>query len=172
MTHDIFGTYYSSVGDTCQQSCVTKPGSLCIIYAPPSFKVRAGLKPWSFCATIYTMKNERCAALREVLMRARRCGGFVFSLLVSLLFSLEGFVPALILVVLHFILGWSLWWAALAAAVWIAIVALRVAFISWVARCGNTPAPPQENKNPYSVRKTEFGKRSETPGEDADRRDK
>ena len=65
----------------------------------------AGLKPWSFCATIYTMKNERCAALREVLMRARRCGGFVFSLLVSLLFSLEGFVPALILVGLHFILG-------------------------------------------------------------------
>lgn len=132
----------------------------------------AGLKPWSFCATIYIMKNERCAALREVLMRARRCGGFVFSLLVSLLFSLEGFVPALILVGLHFILGWSLWWAALAAAVWIAIVALRVAFISWAARCGNTPVPPQENKNPYSVRKTEFGKRSETPGEDADRRDK
>lgn len=104
-------------------------------------------------------------------MRARRCGGFVFSLLVILLFSLEGFVPALILVGLHFILGWSLWWAALAAVVWIAIVTLRVAFISWVARCGNTPAPPQENKNPYSVRKTEFGKRSETHGEDADRRD-
>lgn len=87
-------------------------------------------------------------------MRARRCGGFVFSLLVSLLFSLEGFVPALILVVLHFLLGWSLWWAALAAAVWIATVALRVAFISWAARCGNTPDPPQENKNPYSVGKT------------------
>ena len=105
-------------------------------------------------------------------MRARRCGGVVFSLLVSLLFSLEGFVPALILVVLHFLLGWSLWWAALAAAVWIATVALRVAFISWAARCGNTPDPPQENKNPYSVGKTEFGKRPGAHGEDTDRRDK
>lgn len=92
-------------------------------------------------------------------MRARRCGNFIFSLLVSLVFNLEGLIPAGILLVLHFVLGWSLWWVALAAGIWILIVALRVIVISWAARCGNTPDPPQENKNPYSVRKTEIGKK-------------
>lgn len=84
--------------------------------------------------------------------RTKRRGGFFFSLLINILLNPEGFLPAVVLIVLHFVLGWSLWWAALAAAVWIVWLAIRMLLLGWVVDCGNTPDPPKENKNPYSAK--------------------
>lgn len=84
--------------------------------------------------------------------RTKRQGGFFFSLLINILLNPEGFLPAIALIVLHFVLGWSLWWAALAAAVWILWLIIRMLLLGWVVKCGNTPDPPKENKNPYSAK--------------------
>lgn len=84
--------------------------------------------------------------------RTKRRGGFFFSLLINILLNPEGFLPAVVLIVLHFVLGWSLWWAALAAVVWIVWLTIRMLLLGWVVDCGNTPDPPKENKNPYSAK--------------------
>lgn len=84
--------------------------------------------------------------------RTKRRGGFFFSLLINILLNPEGFLPAVVLIVLHFVLGWSLWWAALAAVVWIVWLTIRMLLLGWVVDCGNMPDPPKENKNPYSAK--------------------
>ncbi len=83
--------------------------------------------------------------------RIRRCGGFLPSLLFNLLWNLEGLLPAAVLLGLHFWLGWSPWWAVLAAALWLLGIILRMLLIGWARHCGDTPDPPKRNKNPYSV---------------------
>ena len=84
--------------------------------------------------------------------QTRRAGNFLFNLLLNLLLNAEGALPAVLLLLLHFALDWSLWWAAAALGLWILIVALRTLFLRFAVRCGNRKDPPRENKNPYSVR--------------------
>ena len=85
--------------------------------------------------------------------RARRSGGFFLCLLLNLFLNPEGMIPAAILLVLHFWLGWSFWWAVLALGLWILWITFRKLVLSWANRCGNTPDRPTENKNPYSAGK-------------------
>lgn len=83
--------------------------------------------------------------------RTKRSGHFMLCLLFNMLLNLEGLIPTAVLLVLHFALGWSLWWAALAAALWIVWLILWMLFMGFAAKSSNTPDPPKENKNPYSV---------------------
>lgn len=83
--------------------------------------------------------------------KTTRSGGFLLCLFLNILLNLEGAIPALLLLVLHFVLGWSVWWAVLALGLWILGIALWKHIIGWARNCGNEPSPPQENKNPYSV---------------------
>ena len=83
--------------------------------------------------------------------RTTRSGSFALCLLLNMLLNLKGLIPAAVLLALHFIFKWSVWWAVLAAGLWIVWLILRMLFVGFAAKCGNTPDPPKENKNPYSV---------------------
>ena len=83
--------------------------------------------------------------------RAKRSGSFILCLLFNMLMNLEVLIPAAVLLILHFLFDWSIWWSVLAAALWIVLIILWMLFIGWSGRCGSTPDTPKENKNPYSV---------------------
>lgn len=84
--------------------------------------------------------------------RIKRGGSFWLCLLVNMALNLEWTIPAWILLVLHFWLGWSIWWFVLALGLWIVDILFWMKVMGWAADCSNTPDPPKENKNPYSVK--------------------
>jgi hypothetical protein len=86
--------------------------------------------------------------------RTKRSGSFWLCLLINMVLNLEWTIPAWILLALHFWLGWSIWWFVLALALWLIDIPFWMKVMGWAADCSNTPDPPKENKNPYSVRKT------------------
>ena len=75
---------------------------------------------------------------------------FFCTLLINLGFNIMYSVPAWVLLALHFWLGWPIWLFWLALGLWIGGVVLWMLIIKWAAKCGDEPAPYQENKNPYS----------------------
>ena len=83
--------------------------------------------------------------------RTKRNGSFWLCLLFNMALNLEWTIPAWILLGLHFWLGWSIWWFWLALALWIIDILFWMGVMGWAADCSNTPDPPKENKNPYSV---------------------
>ena len=83
--------------------------------------------------------------------KTRLSGNFWLCLIFNMLINLEGLIPAAILLLLHFILGWPVWWAVLVAALWIVWLITWMSLVGWASRCGSTPDRPKENKNPYSV---------------------
>ena len=86
--------------------------------------------------------------------RTKRSGGFIICLLFNMLINLEWSIPAWILLALHFWLDISIWWFVGALAFWILSIISWMSIMGWAADCSNTPDPPKENKNPYSVKKT------------------
>ena len=62
---------------------------------------------------------------------SKRSGSFFPCLFINMLMNIEGLLPAVILLVLHFWLKISVWW--------------------WAGKCGSSRDLPKENKNPYSV---------------------
>lgn len=83
----------------------------------------------------------------------RNSGGFLLSLLLNMLLSLEWSIPAWIMLALHFWLDISIWWFVGALALWIGRLLLGMWFMGWAAACGSQKDPPKENKNPYSAKK-------------------
>ena len=83
--------------------------------------------------------------------RTKRSGGFFLCLLLNMLLNFEGMIPAAVLLVLHFVFGWSLRWAAGALGVWLLWLVIWSCVIGWAGRCGSAPDPKKENKNPYSA---------------------
>ncbi len=88
--------------------------------------------------------------------RIRRSGNFFVSLLINTILNFEQSIPAWILLALHFILGWSIWWFWLAFGIWILGIIIRMKLYSWAFRCGNVPDVYKENKNPYSAKNDDF----------------
>lgn len=85
-------------------------------------------------------------------MRKTNCsGGFLLCLLINIAINLEGIIPAVILLALHFWLGISVWWAVAALALWILGILAWMLIMNWASRCGNVHDPKKPNKNPYSV---------------------
>ncbi len=82
--------------------------------------------------------------------KTKHNGGFFACLLFNALLNFDGTIPAWLLLAMHFIRGWSIWWAALALGLWLLGLILWMLFIGWANTC-STPDPPKENKNPYSV---------------------
>ena len=87
--------------------------------------------------------------------RTKRGGRFLLCLLINLLLNLEWSIPGFILLGLHFWLGISLWWFAAALALWVLSILSGMWFMGWAARVGSEEEPKKENKNPYSVRKSD-----------------
>ena len=83
--------------------------------------------------------------------RTKRGGSVWLCLLVNMALNLEWTIPAWILLALLFWLGWSIWWFVLALALWFINILFWMKVMGWAADCSNTPDPPKENKNPYSV---------------------
>ena len=83
--------------------------------------------------------------------KTKRTGNFWLCLLINMVLNLEWTIPAWILLALHFWLGWSAWWFVLALGLWIMNIMFWMWIMGWAADCGNTPDPPKENKNPYSI---------------------
>ena len=86
--------------------------------------------------------------------RTKRSGGFIICLLFNMLINLEWSIPAWILLALHFWLDISIWWFVGAFAFWILSIISWMSIMGWASDCSNTPDPPKENKNPYSVKKS------------------
>lgn len=84
--------------------------------------------------------------------KAKRAHGFWLCFLFNIFLNFEGVLPAVILLILHFLLEISLWWSVLAAALWVIGILLYMSVIDWANQCGNTPDKPKENKNPYSAK--------------------
>lgn len=87
-----------------------------------------------------------------MIRRTKRSGSFWLCLLLNMLLNLEWTIPAWILLVLHFVLDWSIWWFALALALWILNILLWMQLMGWAADCSREKDPPKENKNLYSVK--------------------
>ena len=84
--------------------------------------------------------------------RTKRGGSFWLCLLVNMALNLEWTIPAWILLVLHFWLGWSIWWFVLALALWFINILFWMKVMGWASSCSREKDPPKENKNPYSVK--------------------
>lgn len=81
----------------------------------------------------------------------KRSGGFFLCLILNMLISILGIIPAAVLLVLHFWLKISLWWSVIAFAIWVLCVVLWTAVMYLANRYGAVEDVPKENKNPYSV---------------------
>lgn len=90
--------------------------------------------------------------------RTNRSGNFFICLIFNILLNWEGIIPAAVLAVLHFWLGWPLWLAFAALGLWILGIIVRMLLLGWANKCGNSPDPPKENKNPYSLKDFPIGK--------------
>ena len=82
--------------------------------------------------------------------RTKRGGGFFLCLLLNVLLTWEGVIPAALLFALHRCSGWPLWWAGLALALWIGGLIVWMLVLGWASDCGSRRDAPRENKNPYS----------------------
>ncbi|MBR6593603.1 MAG: hypothetical protein IKK83_00255 [Clostridia bacterium] len=80
--------------------------------------------------------------------------GFVLSLLFNMLLNLHGALPAVVLLVLHFVLGWSPYWALIAFVLWLGRIVVWMVLVRLASRAGNSRVYT-ENKNPYSKKKDE-----------------
>lgn len=88
--------------------------------------------------------------------KTKRSGNFLLCLLFNMLLNIDGALPFMILLALHFIFDISIWWSIVAIAIWLGWLIVWMLFIGFAGRCGNTPDPPKENKNPYSKRNNKF----------------
>lgn len=80
----------------------------------------------------------------------KRKTNIISTILFNLLLNLEGLLPSLIFVALHFIFDISLIWAGVFAAFWFIGIVVKTLLLSYAVRCGNEKTPYRENKNPYS----------------------
>ena len=83
--------------------------------------------------------------------RAKHYGSFFICLFINMILNFEGIIPAAVLLILHFALGWSFWWSLIALVVWIVMLILWMRIVGWAGRCADTKDLPRENKNPYSA---------------------
>lgn len=90
-----------------------------------------------------------------VIKKMKDSGNFFLCLFVNMLLNWEWSIPAWILLVLHFVLDWSILWFWLALALWLFGILFWMRVMGWATRCGNIPDPEKENKNPYSVKKAD-----------------
>ncbi len=92
---------------------------------------------------------------------SKRSGSFLLCFFINMLMNIEGLLPSVVLLVLHFWLKISVWWSVGTFIAWILYLIMWMAFIGWAGKCGSARDLPKENKNPYSVGNA--GKTSDLP---------
>ena len=78
--------------------------------------------------------------------------GFIINLLLGLLINIEWGIPALILLILHFVFDISILWFIGALVAWVLLVIVSMLIVGFSAKCSNIKDPPKENKNIYSAK--------------------
>ena len=63
--------------------------------------------------------------------RTSRSGSFFVCLVFNMLLNLEGLIPAAVLLVLHYVLDWSLWLTFAAVGLWVLYLVAWMAVIGW-----------------------------------------
>ena len=97
----------------------------------------------------------------EIMRQPKRQSGFILSLLLTLLLNLEWTIPAWICLVLHFIVGLSLWYFVAALGLWVLIIFTKSLILRLLNKAGNYKDPPKDNKNPYSAKAYKGGSHNE-----------
>lgn len=90
-----------------------------------------------------------------------KVGSFFFGLFFTLFFRVESYLfstPALVALILHFVLDISLWWFFGMLIAWLCFGTIRYLVILFARRC-STPTPYRENKNIYSKTNADFFKK-------------
>lgn len=85
--------------------------------------------------------------------------GFIICLLFNMLLNFEWSIPAWLLLIAHFVFGWSLWFFWLAFLLWIGGILIWMYVIGWATQVGNEKTPELPNKNPYSARNSSVSER-------------
>ena len=88
--------------------------------------------------------------------RTARNHGFLLCVLINMLFRFEWAAAAIVLLVIHFRLGWPLFLVWIPLAVWILYALFITLIISMANRAGSEPTPSRPNKNPYSKTNADF----------------
>ncbi len=83
--------------------------------------------------------------------KTKRDGSFILCFLINLVINIEWAIPAIVLLILHFVLDISLWWFVAALAFWIVPILLQMLLLGWLSGLTTSGKSP-ENKNPYSVK--------------------
>ena len=78
--------------------------------------------------------------------------GFIINLLFGLFINIEWGIPALILLILHFVFDISIFWSIGAFVLWVLVVIGSMFIVGFSAKCSNIKDPPKENKNIYSAK--------------------
>ena len=76
---------------------------------------------------------------------------FVISLLLNIFLNIDGVIPAVILLILHFVFDWSILWFWAALVVWFLWILISMIILSFVSGVVDGNTVERENKNPYSV---------------------
>lgn len=74
----------------------------------------------------------------------RRLGGLLLSLIVDMLFHPTGLITMLLLLLLHFWRGWSIWWFIGALLLWAAVLLLRGWFVDAASRAAARREAPRQ----------------------------
>ena len=83
----------------------------------------------------------------------RRFGGFLISYGFSLFrHSIWGGLALLLFLLRFWLTAIPLFLPLAFLGVWLLVALVFISFLGWATKAGGRPAPPQENKNPYSAR--------------------
>ena len=77
---------------------------------------------------------------------SKQKSGFFPCLFINILMNIEGLLPAVILLILHFWIKISVWWSVGAFIAWIIYLIMWMVFISWAGRCGAERDLPKKTK--------------------------
>lgn len=83
--------------------------------------------------------------------RTKFNGNFFMCLLINMMINLEGAIPAVVLLILHFVFDISIWWFVGALGAWIVYLLIWMSIFRWAHTSSTEPQKVIENKNPYSV---------------------
>lgn len=89
--------------------------------------------------------------------RTHRKGNFFTVLLLNILLNLDGSIPAIILLILHFTVSFPLWPVFLAAGLWLGGIILHMLIFGWFfSQDSDLPQKSQRVNNPYSKKGTVY----------------
>ena len=98
--------------------------------------------------------------------RTARGHGFLLCLLLNMMFRFEWAIVAIVLLVIHFWMGWPLFLVWVALGIWVVYALFVTLVLSLANHAGNAPTPQQPNKNPYSKSNADYPVNSDSPSND------